>query len=447
MSFLLQPRSGQIMCVPRMVLTLVLLACISACETIASTDQITDTPEPPRILPPWQDGHFDIHHINTGRGDAAFMVFPDGTTLLFDAGDRDVNDIGRYAPLKITEARPDGSRAPGAWIAEYIKRIAPTGRPPVVDYAVISHFDSDHYGNANTTRKLAPGGNYRLSGMAEVGNLLPIGTLIDRGYPEYDFPTDLRQYYADKEESPFHNYLAFAETFEQAGKLKREALKPGHNDQLVPLYSEQIPDFEVRNIKSNADLWTGVGASTRPLFSASDIYPGEGRFRENPLSLALRIRYGSFSYYTGGDNTGLQPPESPSWFDVETPMAQVIGGVDVMTLNHHGHRDATNANFLRALQPRVLIQQSWFSDHPGGEVVYRMLAEYLWEGPRDIFSTSMAEETKVAIGPWMVEGYASFEGHVVVRVAPGGDEYRVYVLDDTKTDLVIRSAHGPFRSR
>ena len=38
-------------------------------------------------LPEWQPGFLDIHHINTGRGDAAFMVFPDGTTFLVDAGD------------------------------------------------------------------------------------------------------------------------------------------------------------------------------------------------------------------------------------------------------------------------------------------------------------------------------------------------------------------------
>jgi hypothetical protein len=38
-------------------------------------------------LPPWEEGMLDIHHINTGRGDAAFFIFPDATTLLLDAGD------------------------------------------------------------------------------------------------------------------------------------------------------------------------------------------------------------------------------------------------------------------------------------------------------------------------------------------------------------------------
>lgn len=38
-------------------------------------------------LPDWEDGILDIHHISTGRGDAAFMIFPDGTTMLVDAGE------------------------------------------------------------------------------------------------------------------------------------------------------------------------------------------------------------------------------------------------------------------------------------------------------------------------------------------------------------------------
>ena len=38
-------------------------------------------------LPAWQEGCFDIHEIATGEGDAHFMIFPDGTTLLCDAGD------------------------------------------------------------------------------------------------------------------------------------------------------------------------------------------------------------------------------------------------------------------------------------------------------------------------------------------------------------------------
>jgi len=38
-------------------------------------------------FPPWTQGHLDIHQISTGRGNAALVILPDGTTLLVDAGD------------------------------------------------------------------------------------------------------------------------------------------------------------------------------------------------------------------------------------------------------------------------------------------------------------------------------------------------------------------------
>ena len=47
-------------------------------------------------LPPWREGWLDLHHINTGRGNAAFYILPDGTTIPSDAG----------------EPRPDRSPAP-----------------------------------------------------------------------------------------------------------------------------------------------------------------------------------------------------------------------------------------------------------------------------------------------------------------------------------------------
>lgn len=37
------------------------------------------------ILPPWTPGTLNIHQINTGKGDTARFVFPDGTTRLIDA--------------------------------------------------------------------------------------------------------------------------------------------------------------------------------------------------------------------------------------------------------------------------------------------------------------------------------------------------------------------------
>ncbi|MBT4139859.1 MAG: hypothetical protein HOE48_18215, partial [Candidatus Latescibacteria bacterium] len=50
---------------------------------------MSDTLEVGKPLPSWTDGILDLHHINTGFGDAAFYVLPDGTTMLVDAGEMD----------------------------------------------------------------------------------------------------------------------------------------------------------------------------------------------------------------------------------------------------------------------------------------------------------------------------------------------------------------------
>jgi hypothetical protein len=65
-------------------------------------------------LQPWQPGNLDIHHINTGRGNSALAILPDGTSLVIDAG------ASSTTGPTMCEARPDASLRPGQWIARYI---------------------------------------------------------------------------------------------------------------------------------------------------------------------------------------------------------------------------------------------------------------------------------------------------------------------------------------
>ena len=57
-----------------------------------------------------------------------------------------------------------------------------------MDYALITHYHDDHFGEIDSLRKIASGG-YQLSGILEVGTLIPIKKLIDRGF---DFPINLK---------------------------------------------------------------------------------------------------------------------------------------------------------------------------------------------------------------------------------------------------------------
>jgi len=38
-------------------------------------------------LPGWQEGEKEIHFINSETGECLFCIFPDGTTMLIDAGE------------------------------------------------------------------------------------------------------------------------------------------------------------------------------------------------------------------------------------------------------------------------------------------------------------------------------------------------------------------------
>ncbi len=58
-------------------------------------------------LPDWEEGMMDIHHINTGRGDAAFLILPDGTTFLIDAGDM-INLIEQKTGHIVIRVHPGG---------------------------------------------------------------------------------------------------------------------------------------------------------------------------------------------------------------------------------------------------------------------------------------------------------------------------------------------------
>lgn len=170
-------------------------------------------------------------------------------------------------------------------------------------------------------------------------------------------------------------------------------------------------------------------------------------FDENPFSNVLTLAYGRFKYYSGGDIPGVPNYTQPWWRDIETPVSAVVGPVDVMLLDHHGNRDTINENILRNLAPRVMVQENWLSPQPGEEVVTRMASKGLYSGPRDVFSTGMAPETRAAIGPIMDSLYKSYNGHVVIRVAPGGEQYEVFVLNDTDARRETMKRFGPYLSK
>lgn len=388
----------------------------------------------------WKPGYLDICHFHTGRGNAAFCIMPDGTTLLIDAGEIG-GSFGPGQTLHIAPLYPNDSVTAGEWLTAYVLSLMPAGKQPVIDYALLTHFHADHYGSISSA---SPNGSgpYRLSGITTIGDKIPIRYLIDRGH---NFPVNLSDCY--KNDEGYNNYLGFAGYHKKMHNMQMEALEVGSDKQIRLLHNPGVyPSFMVKGIKCSDTLWDSHTGKKRQLFTAKDIMPEKG-FNENPLSLAIKMSYGKFDYFTGGDNTGLCNEDTPSWFDVETPLAASVGEVDVCTFDHHGNRDAMNANLLKTMKPRVLVQQTWSSDHPGQELVHRLGSHNLYKEPRDVFATYIHPETKVTYGSWFVNTYASMEGHVIIRVMPGGTHYFVLVAETHHGKLQLKKAYGPYISR
>ena len=380
-------------------------------------------------LPPWTPGTLDIHHLNTGQGNATFFVLPDATTLLVDAG-----DAGDRVPGALS--LPDDSRSAGEWIARYVRHISDAER---IDYAVVTHFHGDHMGFVTEGEsKPSKKGDYLLSGITEVAEHVQIGKLLDRGWPDYDYPAPITHF-------GMENYRRFQAWQTANTGLSVERFRPGVADQIVLVHDPaSYPELEIRNLAANGEIWTGRGTETEKRFPNLAGLPQQDWPSENMCSVALRVSYGKFDYYTGGDLPGWPEPGTPSWWDLETPIARAIGEVDVQQVNHHGSIDPSNPFFLATLRPRVHVIPAWAPSHPAPVVLKRLLSERIYPGPRDVFATEMREPTKLVIGPRAAR-LAGDHGHVVIRVHPRVESYMIYVLGEAS--YRVRTTHGPYQAR
>lgn len=382
-------------------------------------------------LPPWQRGFLDIHQIATGRGNAALIVCPDGTSIMIDAG------AASGGPDVSCPPRPDASRRPGEWIARYASRhLHATGRAGL-DYLVVTHLHPDHLGDATPESPKSARGDYVRTGVTDVAELLPIGIVIDRGFPDYAYPKPWPARFA-------LNYFAFIAARRKAGAAN-ERVRVGAADQIrLRQAAEAFPTFAVRTIAANGVVWTGHGDATSSAVPALKDLATADYPDENLCSIALRLSYGKFDFYTGGDlhcdtADGTQP-----WRDLETPVALATGPVEVAVTNHHAYFDAIGAESVRALQPRVWVVPAWHLTHLAMAGLERMLSERLYPGPRDVLATDLMPATKL-LNERFIKKVASLAGHVVVRVSPGGDEFRVYVTGNDDEKDTVKLILGPYR--
>ncbi|MDR2849451.1 MAG: hypothetical protein LBW77_02775 [Verrucomicrobiota bacterium] len=376
----------------------------------------------PAALPDWREGLLDIHHISTGRGESTFIICPDGTTMLIDAGDIS----GERAEDTILPRLPNAGRTPGEWIAAYVERFS---RPlnlkaPALDYVMLTHFHSDHIGYRQGDVREKNG--YALSGVTMVAEHLAIGKLVDRGFPDYDFPS--RGAVEGSNRAFIKDYLAFVEHQRTHRKTAVEAFDVGSRTQFaLKRAPEKSAPFSIQNIAANGR----VGAQA--------LFPREAKPDENMCSCVVKLSYGAFGYYSGGDCTG-----APGRRDLETPVSEAVGRVDAMSMDHHAYRDSSNPAFLAKLRPQVMVIPVWDMWHPHDDAFARMTDKTIYPDERAIFATGLHEKTKARLGAAL--GTIRPQGHIVIRVSNGGERFRVFVLDEERFAVVDATDDLPARA-
>ena len=368
-------------------------------------------------LPKWSEGELDIHAISTGRGECIFMILPDGTSIVVDAGEFS-REGSKYTNVV---QRPNAETRPTKAFGDYIRHFNPH---QAIDYFNLSHFHMDHMGNAEPEYERCVEGDYLLTGVMALHHNVPYVEVIDRAYGAYD---SLAVKAMSVKVLP--EYQKFLEYHTSNGTIKASRFELGAVNQFALKHNAAAyPDFRIENVCSNGYVWDRG--------NVVDVYEGiRENIRENAASCGFVIRYGAFDFLTAGD--------IGDYHDLELRVAQVVGEVEAVKAHHHLSPHSMCLPSVEVLKPQTIVATSFYNRDIQPD---KSKFDYIAEHNCALYCTSVGEE-QLAADPESYKKCAEVSGHIVIRVAPGGNEYMVYSLDDTDSNYRVKQIFGPIKCK
>ncbi len=380
------------------------------------------------VLPAWKPGELELHFIYTGCGENCFYILPDGTSILNDTG-----DFYRPADIADIPLLPSAERLGGEWTSRYISRVYPE---KTIDYLMFSHWHTDHVGATDIGQKPSPKASWRYrtfkDGTKGNGFRCVAENFSFRRYFDHQFPRwgDYNTHDAMS--------IALVKTWLETEKKKglvAEHFKVGALDQIAMLRNpEKFKGvFSVRNLCANGCVWDGADG-VKDLASEHVKATGKDKISQNLLSSAFVMRYGKFSYYAGGDVSGRLKRADGTDFDYEEIVGRLAGPVTVCKMNHHGYIDAMSEGFVRAVRAKAYISCIWSPGQVNSRTMERMASREIHQGFDPIIIPNLTPKSRVlkyAESPFFKNIPSETQGgvHVVVKVAPGGDTWRIFLVD------------------
>jgi hypothetical protein len=160
------------------------------------------------------------------------------------------------------------------------------------------------------------------------------------------------------------------------------------------------------------------------------------------------MTYGKFDWISCGDLS------SSAQNFVATYMSDgisTVNGVDVFKAHGHLATGTWGSGMQKALfSPRVIVAHTLTSSHPDTKILNSIFtgefdnASYTWD--KDVFFTNVHSTLKTSNAD-LINQVSDYDGHIVIRVLPGGSAYYVYLLEDTNFDYKVKSIFGPYESK